>query len=288
MNKKELLNWLQKYPFVEYQKPLVMGVINLTPDSFFDGNRFLLNDAKALDHAKNMLASGVDIIDIGGESTKPGAKYISEDEELRRVIPFIEKIRAIDQDICISIDTYKPEVMHAAINSGATLINDISGLTHDNALEMAKKLEVPIILMHMQGNPEFMQDRPFYKDIVTEINSFFTDRVAACIKAGIARHNIILDPGFGFGKTVQHNLSLVRDLQKFKKHKLPILLGVSRKSTLGSILNKKPADLLIGSLAMAAFAIMQGVSIIRVHDVDETKQVVTILDSMNSRSDINE
>ncbi|OGV34581.1 MAG: dihydropteroate synthase [Legionellales bacterium RIFCSPHIGHO2_12_FULL_35_11] len=265
-----------------------MGIINLTPDSFFDKNKHTNIDL-ALDHAKQMIDDGVDIIDIGGESTRPGAQPISLDEELTRVIPFIEKLRKHNQDICISIDTYKPEVMRQAIHSSANMINDIYALQKSNALQTAKELNVPVVLIHMQNNPTTMQINPNYSnDITDDINDFFTHRITACLNTGIERLNLILDPGFGFGKTIKHNLSLLLDLIKFKKHNLPILLGVSRKSTLASILNKKTEDLLAGSLTMETFAIMQGASILRVHDVSETKDTIAILNAINSRSEINE
>ena len=287
MNQTELLNWLNSYQ-VNASKPLVMGIINLTPDSFFDKNKHTNIDL-ALDHAKQMIDDGVDIIDIGGESTRPGAQPISLDEELTRVIPFIEKLRKHNQDICISIDTYKPEVMRQAIHSSANMINDIYALQKSNALQTAKELNVPVVLIHMQNNPTTMQINPNYSnDITDDINDFFTHRITACLNTGIERLNLILDPGFGFGKTIKHNLSLLLDLIKFKKHNLPILLGVSRKSTLASILNKKTEDLLAGSLTMETFAIMQGASILRVHDVSETKDTIAILNAINSRSEINE
>lgn len=285
MNKNQFMHWLQAS---DYRRPLVMGILNLTPNSFFDGGKYT-DINKACEYAKAMIADGADIIDVGGESTKPGVKPISLDEELARVIPFIERLRAIDKDICISIDTYKPEIMREAIAAGATIINDIYALTVDGALQAAKSLDVPVVLMHMRGHPESMQKAPSYeKNIIDEINDFFVKRIEDCLQAGVSKQNIILDPGFGFGKTLEHNLSILHYLSKFQQHKLPILLGVSRKSTIGAILDKGPENRLIGSLTMAAFAIMQGVSIIRVHDVAKTQQVIKILNAINLRGEVNE
>lgn len=260
-------------------KPLIMGVLNVTPDSFSDGGQFLdCNHAVA--HANRLIVQGVDIIDIGGESSKPGAQCVSIDEELSRVIPVIERIRAIS-DICISIDTYKADVMKAAVAAGANIINDIKALTGEGALSVAAMLDVPICLMHMHGEPLFMQNKPTYiRNVVDEIDSFFHERIETCSAAGIPRHRLILDPGFGFGKTVQHNLMLVNALSMFKQHELPVMLGVSRKSTIGAITNKAIAERLSGGLALAVFAALQGVTIIRTHDVNETKQALDLIDAV--------
>lgn len=256
-----------------------MGVLNVTPDSFSDGGQFLdCNHAVA--HANRLIVQGVDIIDIGGESSKPGAQCVSIDEELSRVIPVIERIRAIS-DICISIDTYKADVMKAAVAAGANIINDIKALTGEGALSVAAMLDVPICLMHMHGEPLFMQNKPTYiRNVVDEIDSFFHERIETCSAAGIPRHRLILDPGFGFGKTVQHNLMLVNALSMFKQHELPVMLGVSRKSTIGAITNKAIAERLSGGLALAVFAALQGVTIIRTHDVNETKQALDLIDAV--------
>ncbi|MDF1756732.1 MAG: dihydropteroate synthase [Legionellaceae bacterium] len=284
MNKEQLQNWLQP---TAKRNPLVMGILNTTPDSFYDGGKYTTEEL-AYQRALAMIEEGADIIDIGGESAKPGAVPVSIKEEISRVIPLITKIRSIS-DICISIDTYKPDVMRAAVECGATIINDIRALTSDGAIDVAKDLAVPVILMHMQGDPQSMQINPSYSmDIANEINLFFAERISACLKAGIKKHNIIVDPGFGFGKTVSHNLAILKGLEKFQKHQLPILLGVSRKSTIGKILNKPPEGRLAGSLAMTAFAIMQGTSIIRAHDIAATKEVLTTLNMIALGSGINE
>jgi len=282
VNSKEFYQWCNQSfrPVVQSSsylcKPLIMGILNVTPNSFSDGGRFLDID-RAFHHAQQMIAQGADIIDIGGESTKPGVDSISCDEELARVIPVIERIRAVS-DICISIDTYKAYVMEAAIKAGASLINDIKALTGDGALAVAARLDVPVCLMHMQGEPKSMQDNPYYvNDIVSEINLYFQQRINACMEAGLSRERFILDPGFGFGKSLQHNLNIVKRLSEFQQHGLPMLLGVSRKSTIGAVLNKTVDERLAGGLAAAVFAALQGVSIIRTHDVAETSQALQMV-----------
>ena len=257
------------------RKPLVMGILNITPDSFSDGGEFM-NVQHAYERAQELIAQGADIIDIGGESSRPGATPVSCEEELARVIPVIERIRAVS-DVCLSIDTVKARVMEAAVGAGASLINDIKALTDPGSLSMAARLNVPVCLMHMQGTPISMQDKPEYSsDIIDEINDFFMQRIDACLQAGIARKHIILDPGFGFGKTKDHNLTIIKRLSEFQKHQCPILLGVSRKQTIGLVLNKSPLERSVGGLAVAVFAAMQGVSIMRTHDVDNTQQALTM------------
>lgn len=256
-----------------------MGILNVTPDSFSDAGRFVtVNDA--VTHAMGMVSNGADMIDVGGESTKPGAKPLSLEEELSRVIPVIERIR-VESDICISIDTYKPEVMQAAVAAGATFINDIQALREEGALLTVSQLKVPVCLMHMQGTPQFMQINPHYaQDIIEEINQFFYQRIHACLNAGIDRAHILLDPGFGFGKAVYHNLCLVNRLQEFRQHQLPLLLGVSRKSTIGAVLKKTMDERLMGGLAASVYAALQGVSILRTHDVDETNQALQMVNAI--------
>lgn len=253
-----------------------MGVLNVTPDSFSDAGSFLdLN--VAFQRAEEMIQQGVDIIDIGGESSRPGARTISCAEELQRVIPIIERIRSV-YDIAISIDTCKAGVMAAAVDAGATFINDINALRGENALSTVAKLNVPVCLMHMQGAPESMQNMPHYAhDIVDEINTFFLTRIAICEAAGISRERLILDPGFGFGKSVAHNLSLLQRVAEFQGHNLPILLGVSRKSTLGAVLNQPVMQRMPAGLACAVFAVLRGVTIIRTHDVAETRQALDMM-----------
>ncbi|WP_239005246.1 dihydropteroate synthase [Legionella sp. MW5194] len=283
MNNSEFLNWLthyaRTYSIPVSAKPLLMGVLNITPDSFADGGRYLNPDA-ALQQALVMKDAGADLIDLGGESSQPGARAVSIQEQLDRVLPVIEKIRQ-ESDICLSIDTTKAEVMRAAVAAGANLINDIKALSEEGAMAAAAELNVPVCLMHMKGIPETMQENPYYsKDVVDEINDFFIDRIERCIQAGIAPQHLILDPGFGFGKSVQHNLWLTKHIQRFQRHGLPLLLGASRKSTLGAVLNKAVEDRLIGSIAVAVFAGLQGVAIIRTHDVDETNQALSMIDAI--------
>lgn len=256
-----------------------MGILNITSDSFSDGGVYL-EPHSALSRAQEMIAEGVDIIDVGGESTKPGAIPISLDEELSRVLPIIEHIRK-NSDLCISIDTYKPAVMKAAVSAGAGFINDIKALRSEGALSTAMELDVPVCLMHMQGEPLSMQENPTYaNDVVEEINTFFIERIKACEQAQISRHRLILDPGFGFGKLVADNLMIVKKLSEFKKHQLPLLLGASRKSTLGVVTNTPVHGRLAAGLAVSVFAALQGVSMIRTHDVAETNQALKMVDAI--------
>jgi dihydropteroate synthase len=262
------------------EKPLIMGILNVTSDSFSDGGKFLSMD-RACEQAFHLISQGADLIDIGGQSTKPGAETISPEVELNRVIPVIKHIRA-NSDICISIDTNKPEVMEAAVNEGANLINDVYALRTEGALAMAAKLRVPICLMHMQGEPQNMQLNPHYQNgVFDEIMTFFKERIDACRRAGIDEKQLILDPGFGFGKSVQDNLYLMSKLDCFAVQGRPLLLGVSRKSTIGAVLDKEVGDRLIGSIALAVYAALKGVRILRVHDVDETHQALKIIDKIS-------
>ncbi len=252
----------------------VMGILNVTPDSFFDGGRHNTLD-QALQQALNMEAAGADIIDIGGESTRPGAAVVSVADELKRVIPVIEAIRQ-RSGIPISIDTSKPEVMQAAVEAGANIINDVRALCEPGALQTAAALDVPVCLMHMQGQPGTMQQQPHYHNVVNEVYAFLMQRVDDCLQAGIAADKLWIDPGFGFGKTLAHNLQLMRELEKFTVSPYPVLVGVSRKSMIGQILDAQPEERLAGSLALAALAVTKGVKILRVHDVRETVDVVKI------------
>lgn len=256
----------------------IMGVLNVTPDSFFDGGRFT-RVSSAVEQALQLANAGASIIDIGGESTRPGAELVSLDEELKRVIPVIEALRK-QSNVLISIDTSKPEVMAQAVTAGANIINDVYALRLPGALQTAAELDVPVCLMHMLGEPRSMQKNPQYHNVVNEVLAFLQDRVKCCIDAGIKAENICLDPGFGFGKTLTHNLSLLKHLDKFVKTGYPVLAGMSRKSMLAGILNAAPEDRLVGSLALATIAVMKGASIIRVHDVDETAQVVKVCESV--------
>lgn len=284
MNPTQFLDWLERKaqcisdPILE--KPLIMGVVNVTPDSFSDGGLFASTE-KACKHALHLIAQGADLIDIGGESTKPGAVQIPLEIELARVIPVIHAIRQ-HSDCCISIDTYKPEVMSAAVNAGANMINDVYALRKEGALAMAGQLSVPVCLMHMQGNPQDMQDNPQYpQGIIHEMNQFFEERINACHSVGIDNNKLILDPGFGFGKQTKDNLYIINQLDYFKKFNQPILLGVSRKSTIGTLLNKEVNQRLVGSIALTVYAALKGMGIIRTHDVDETNQALRLIDTIN-------
>jgi len=257
-----------------------MGVLNVTPDSFSDGGQYaLLNEA--VKQADIMVSAGADIIDIGGESTRPKAKPVSTAEELSRVIPVIKAIRAVSS-IAISIDTSKADVMMQAVEAGANIINDVYALRQPGALEAAAALNVPVCLMHMQLTPEDMQNAPKYSNIIEEINCFFTERIAACKKAGIKKSNIILDPGFGFGKTLEHNLLLLAEFDAFNIHDLPVLAGLSRKSMIGGLLNKAPSERVTGSVAGALMAVMSGAAIVRVHDVEQTSDALKIYNAVNN------
>ena len=257
-----------------------MGVLNTTPDSFFDGGKFLALD-KAIQQAQTMIAQGADIIDIGGESTRPGAPEVSADDELKRVLPVIEAL-APQIDVPISIDTSKPIVMQKAVEAGASMINDVCALQNNGALEMAKSLDVNVCLMHMQGIPRTMQKNPSYKDIVVDVKTFFKNRLEKCADIGMNLNKVILDPGFGFGKNLSHNITLLKNLSAFNDFNMPILVGVSRKSMIGAILNDRPvAERMVGSVTAALIAVQNGASIIRVHDVLETKDALTIWDKIN-------
>ncbi|HAS6108543.1 TPA: dihydropteroate synthase [Vibrio vulnificus] len=259
--------------------PAVMGILNVTPDSFSDGGQFNALDA-ALAQAERMIAAGVSIIDIGGESTRPGAPEVSLEEELKRVIPAIQAIRQ-KHDVWISIDTSKAEVMKQAIEAGADLINDVRALQEPGALVVAAKAQVPICLMHMQGQPRSMQHNPSYQDVLKEVSEFLEERVAACEEAGIAKELLILDPGFGFGKTIEHNYHLLAHLEAFHQLGLPILAGMSRKSMVFKLLNKKPAECMVASVTCATIAAMKGAQIIRVHDVEETVEAMRVIQMMH-------
>jgi dihydropteroate synthase len=247
-----------------------MGVLNITPDSFSDGGAWLSVE-NAVAHARQMADAGADIIDIGGESTRPGSAPVSAGEELQRVIPVIEALRA-GIDVPVSIDTQKPAVMRAAVAAGAVMINDVNALQADGAIETAASLGVPVCLMHMQGIPETMQETPDYQDVVAEVVSFLGARAAACEAAGIARGQIVLDPGFGFGKTVGHNLSLLRRLDALVALGYPVLVGLSRKSLIGKVLGLPVDKRLYPSIALAVLAVWQGASIVRCHDVRQTRE----------------
>lgn len=263
---------------LDFLCPQIMGVINATPDSFSDGGRFLETSA-ALDHARRLIEEGADILDIGGESTRPGANPVPLEEELRRTIPLIEAIRRFS-DIPISIDTSKPEVMHAAAQAGASLINDVWALRRPGALEAAAEIGLPVCLMHMQGEPGSMQQQPRYDDVVAEVGDFLLRCVEAARQAGIDPSRLLLDPGFGFGKTLEHNLALFRALPRIRALGHPLLVGVSRKSMIGQITGREVDQRLPGSLALAVLAARGGADVIRVHDVAETRDALAIVQAV--------
>ena len=261
-------------------RPHVMGILNVTPDSFSDGGKFNSLD-NALQQAERMIKAGVSIIDIGGESTRPGAPDVSLEEELARVVPAIKAIRA-KFDVWISIDTSKAEVMRQAVEVGADLINDVRALQEPGALQVAADANVPICLMHMKGQPRTMQANPSYDDVLQDVEAFLQERVEACEAVGISKEQLILDPGFGFGKTIEHNYHLLAHLEKFHSLGLPVLAGMSRKSMIFKLLDKVPADCMVASVTCATIAAMKGAQIIRVHDVDETLEAMKIIEVMNN------
>jgi len=262
---------------ITFTPPQIMGILNLTDDSFYDGGKHF-RTAKAVEHALWMITEDVDIIDIGAESTRPGSKKIKPEEEIKRLVPVIKELKDQD-DITISIDTYKAAVAKAAIEAGADIINDIYALRYEP--EMVKVLkanpQVKLVLMHMQGTPATMQDNPQYNDVVAEIMAFFTERIAFCEQNGIAKERLILDPGIGFGKTAEHNITIIKELHQFTTFGLPVLLGASRKSFISSIYDSTPDERLIGTLACTVAAGLKGVDIVRVHDVLEHRQMIETL-----------
>lgn len=268
---------------LDLSAPQVMGIVNVTPDSFSDGGRFFSAD-KALEQARKLVADGAGIIDIGGESTRPGSEPVPVDEEIRRVLPAIEAISA-ELDVPVSIDTMKADVMRAAVEAGASIINDVNALRGDNALATAAQLNVPVCLMHMQGTPQSMQKSPHYEDVVGEVIDFLQHRIDACEQAGIVRQNLILDPGFGFGKKARHNLRLMKHLSRLTALGYPVLVGVSRKSIIGAMLNTSVDERLAGSLSLASIAVWQGARIIRSHDVKETVQAVKLAEHVKQVTD---
>ncbi|MEZ8881978.1 dihydropteroate synthase [Vibrio sp. 10N.222.54.B12] len=261
-------------------RPHVMGILNVTPDSFSDGGKFNSLD-NALLQAERMIQAGVSIIDIGGESTRPGAPDVPLEEELARVIPAIKAIRA-KFDVWISIDTSKAEVMRQAVEAGADLINDVRALQEPGALEAAADANVPVCLMHMKGQPRTMQANPNYDDVLMDVEAFLKERVEACEAVGISKDQLILDPGFGFGKTIEHNYHLLAHLEKFHRLGLPVLAGMSRKSMIFKLLDKAPADCMVASVTCATIAAIKGAQIIRVHDVEDTLEAMKIIEVMNN------
>ena len=256
-----------------------MGVINPTPDSFSDGGHFDSFE-KAFQHAQQMIAEGVDIIDIGGESTRPGSKAVAQSVEISRTVPLIKAIREIS-DISVSIDTNKPIVMQRAVEAGADIVNSVDALGHKGALDVVAELNVPVCLMHMQGTPETMQLEPQYDNVVEEVKDFLQKRIDDALNAGISFDNIMVDPGFGFGKTMQHNLLLLKSLADLKSLGRPVLAGLSRKRMIGTILDKPVDQRLYGSISLAVIAAMHGADIVRVHDVAETVDAIKIVNALN-------
>jgi dihydropteroate synthase len=261
---------------VDLSSPAAMGILNVTPDSFSDGGQFATLDA-AVRHAREMVEQGAAIIDVGGESTRPGAAPVSVEQEIERVVPIIAAL-APEIGVPISIDTQKPAVMRAAIAAGAGMINDVNALRAPGALEAARDLAVPVCLMHMRGEPRTMQRDPVYRDVVAEVLEFLEQRVAACVAAGIPRARLVVDPGFGFGKSLDHNLTLLRELKRFVALGVPVLVGTSRKSMLAAMLGgAPPEERVFGGIALSVLAVEHGASIIRTHDVRATADALKVL-----------
>lgn len=264
---------------LDLSSPVVMGVVNTTPDSFSDGGLLYANDALDLDramaHAQRMVSDGAAILDIGGESTRPGATPVSPQQEIDRVLPLVEKITA-ELEVVVSVDTSTPALMTAAASAGAGLINDVRALSRDGALAAAAATGLPVCLMHMQGEPGTMQAEPRYDDVVTEVTDFLAARVVECENSGIVRERLLLDVGFGFGKTLAHNLQLLAGLESLVRLGLPVLAGLSRKSMIGAITGREVQDRLAGSIALAVMAVERGALIVRAHDVAETADALAI------------
>lgn len=266
---------------MDLNTPKVMGILNVTPDSFSDGGHYVTLD-DAFQHAKAMVAAGAEIVDVGGESTRPGAKPVALQEELDRVIPVVEKLSALN--IPVSIDTSKAEVMREAVRAGAAFINDVCALRNPDALTTVAELNVPVCLMHMQGEPRTMQYKPAYQDVINEVTSFLLERVEVCKKAGISLERVILDPGFGFGKTLRHNLFLLKHLDILVDTGFPVLIGFSRKSMISQIIgehsNAPVSERLSGSLAATIIGVLKGARIIRTHDVKETVEALKVFNAV--------
>ena len=266
-----------KFP-LSLERPLVMGIVNVTPDSFSDGGLHLRREA-AIAHAQRLIAEGADILDIGGESTRPGAQPVALQQELDRVLPVIEALRG--SPIPISIDTCKPEVMQAAIAADASMVNDIGALQNAAALRAVAASDVAVCLMHKQGDPQTMQQQPHYTDAVAEVSEFLRGRIATAEAAGVARARIVIDPGFGFGKTLAHNLDLLRHLDRLRGLGVPVLAGLSRKAMLGALTGQDVDHRVAASVAAALIAVQRGASIVRVHDVRETVDALKIWSAVN-------
>jgi len=281
--------FLEKW--LDLSRPRVMGILNATPDSFFDGGNLYKNGKidlnLALSQAEGMVSDGAAILDIGGESTRPGANPISDEEEMERVVPVVESI-ASRLDVVISVDTSKPKVIEAAISSGAHMINDVRALSEPRALEVVATSNVSVCLMHMSGSPRTMQVSPAYKSVNKDVKNFLLSRIAECKKAGISRDRFIVDPGFGFGKTVDHNLELLRNLKDFANLGYPLLVGFSRKSMINKLLTRDITERLPASLGMVAIALERGANLIRAHDVRETADVISMWTAVNGAEIVSE
>lgn len=266
--------------------PQVMGILNVTPDSFSDGGTHN-TPAKALEHARKMIAEGATIIDIGGESTRPGAAEVSPEQEAERVVPVVTAI-ARESDVWISVDTSKALVIREAANAGAHILNDIRSFSEPGALQAAAQSGLPVCVMHMQGEPRTMQQAPHYQNVVREVYAYLEEQVARCTAAGIEKNHIILDPGFGFGKTLAHNYQLLDKLDVFHNLGLPVLAGMSRKSMIGQLMDIPPDERVAGSVACAVIAAMKGAQIIRVHDVKETVQAMKVVEATRLAKETND
>ena len=266
---------------LDLSRPLVMGVVNVTPDSFSDGGRFLAPDV-AIAHARRLIAEGADIVDLGGESSRPGAAPVAAEEELARLIPVVRALH--DAPVPLSVDTTKPEVMRAALAEGAAMVNDITALATPGALQAVAGSDCGVCLMHMQGEPRTMQANPVYDEVVRDVKAFLSARVAAAERAGIGRERIVIDPGFGFGKTVDHNLELLRRLRELSGVGVPVLAGWSRKSSLGQLTGRPAEDRLAASVAAALIAVQNGASIVRAHDVAATRDALAVWQAVANRN----
>nr|WP_232771981.1 dihydropteroate synthase [Glaciecola sp. 33A] len=282
MTRKHMITFRQRE--IKFDVPKVMGILNVTPDSFSDGGHFSTVET-AMRQAELMVNAGATFIDVGGESTRPGAVAVALQEELDRVIPIIESISK-QLDVVVSVDTSKAQVMIQAVESGAGLINDVRALRNEGALNAAihaaNHFNVPSCLMHMQGKPQNMQHKPHYGGVVEDVLGFFEQRIQECTDAGLNYQHILIDPGFGFGKTLDHNYQILKNLQKFNKFEVPLLVGMSRKSMIGNLLQKDVNQRLAGNIATATIAALAGVEIIRVHDVDETMDAIKIVNKLHS------
>jgi len=266
------------------ERPLIMGIVNVTPDSFSDGGQWL-DPERAAAHARGLIEEGADILDIGGESTRPGAAPVAQSEELKRVLPVLEALAGVA--VPLSVDTWKPAVMREALARGASMINDINALQAPGALEAVRESDCAVCLMHKQGDPQTMQLAPHYDDVLADVGAFLDSRVCACVQAGIARERLVIDPGFGFGKTRAHNLALLKGLCSLAGAGVPLLVGLSRKSVLGKITGRQVEGRVAASVAAALLAVQRGAAIVRVHDVAATRDALQVLEAIeNSRGEV--